>query len=133
MDKNMRGHKMSKKDIEDWSKLYNYVKKNVLGYDEMQMLTKNQSLRLKGLLNGKYIANKNIESTVDYSSEIVLLTFKYSMPDIRKALSTVWFANEDHKFNYILKIVHGNIDTVFAKMEELNKKNNELAFQKSVI
>lgn len=127
MGKNNSYHKMTRKDANDWSKLYNYVKHDVLGYGASQCLTRKQNLRLKGLSNGKYIDNKNIKNKVNYSYEVILWTFKYSMPDIRNVLNTVQFQDEEHKFNYILKVVQSNIDTVQNKLQEINnKKNNDM-------
>jgi hypothetical protein len=118
-------NKMTQKDIDDWNELYDYVKYNILGYDKEQKLSRQQILRLKGLLNGKYIANNNIEDMSDYSFEIVLITFKFCMPDIRRVLHTVKFRDENHKFNYILRIVEDNINTVYLKMKKLDRAKEE--------
>lgn len=125
MAKRIPKNKMTQKDIDDWNELYLYVKTNVLGYDEDQCLSKQQVLRLKGLLSNKYMENSNISNTANYSYEIVLLTFKFCMPDIRRALSTVSFRDENHKFNYILRIVEDNINTVYLKMKKLEKAKEE--------
>ena len=125
MAKRVPKNKMSREDIDGWNKLYQYVKYDVLKYDEGMKLSKQQILRLKGLLNGKYMDNNNIESTANYSYEIILLSFKYSMPDIRRALSTISFRDENHKFNYILRIVEDNINTVYLKMKKLEKAKEE--------
>ena len=129
MAKRVPKNKMSQEDIDNWNKLYEYVKYDVLGYDQNQGLSRQQILRLKGLLNNKYMANNNIESTANYSYEIVLLTFKFCMPDIRRALHTVNFSDESHKFNYILRIVEDNINTVYLKMKKLEKAKEEAAKQ----
>lgn len=129
MVKRVPKNKMSQEDIENWNKLYDYVKRDVLGYDEKQGLSRPQVLRLKGLLNNKYMANNSIESTADYSFEIILLTFKFCMPDIRRVLHTVNFRDESHKFNYILRIVEDNINTVYLKMKKLEKSKEEAAKQ----
>lgn len=117
-------HKMSKQETEDWNELYFYVKSNVLGYDENQSLSKTMVLRLKGLLNNKFMANNKIKDTANYSYKVVLNTFKYCMPDIQRCLQTKSFNNEMHKFNYILSIVENNLNTVYVKMKQ-NKKSEE--------
>lgn len=119
--------RMSIKDKEDWDKLYEYVRHNVMGYDENQSLSKNMVLRLKGLLNNKFMANNNVEDTSNYSYETILLTFKFCMPDIQKGLRSTSFRDESHKFNYILKIVENNINTVYmgVKNSEKNKQKTE--------
>ena len=52
--------RMSTKDKADWDKLYEYVRHNVMGYDENQSLSKNMVLRLKGLLTNKFMANNKV-------------------------------------------------------------------------
>ena len=120
----MAKKKMSEKEKQDWETLYFYVK-NLLGYDENQALSSTMVLRLKGLLTNKFIENNNIESTANYSYETILYTFKFSSPDINRALRTNSFKDEMHKFNYILKIVEKNINTVYMKMKNIQKAKEE--------
>ena len=115
---------MSAKEKKDWESLYYYVK-DILGYDENQALSNTMVLRLKGLLTNKFIENKNIESTANYSYETILNTFKFCHPSIQKALRTNNFKDENHKFNYILKIVEKDINTVYMKMKNIEKAKEE--------
>lgn len=108
---------MTEKDIQDWDALYMYVK-NIMKYDENQSLSNSMVLRLKGLLTNKFMENNNTKSTANYSYETILNTFKYSSPDIQKALRTCNFQDEQHKFNYILKIVEKNINNVYVRMKK---------------
>jgi hypothetical protein len=121
----MARKKMTEKDKQDWDNLYTYVKKNVMGYDDNQALSSNMVLRLKGLLTNKFIENGNIASTANYSYETILNAFKYSSLDINKALRINNFKDESHKFNYILKIVEKNINTVYVKMKNAEKAKEE--------
>ena len=118
--------RMSVKDKENWTELYEYVRKNIMGYDENQSLSKNMVLRLKGLLTNKFMANNNIDDTSNYSYETILLTFKFCMPDIQRGLKGSSFRDETHKFNYVLKIVESNINTVYMRV-----KNSEKSKQKT--
>ena len=120
----MAKRKMSEKDKQDWENLYYYVK-NLLGYDENQALSSTMVLRLKGLLANKFIENNNIENTANYSYETVLNTFKFSSLDIQRALKNNIFKDEMHRFNYILKIVEKNINTVYVKMKNIEKAKEE--------
>lgn len=120
----MAKKKMSEKDKQDWETLYYYVK-NLLSYDENQALSSTMVLRLKGLLTNKFMENNNITSTANYSYETILSTFKFCSPEISKALRTNRFADEMHKFNYILKIVEKNINTVYMKMKNAQKAKEE--------
>lgn len=116
---------MTEKEKQDWESLYNYVKINIMGYDENQALSSTMVLRLKGLLTNKFIENNNIQSTANYSYETILNTFKFCSPDIQRALRVNNWANEMHKFNYILKIVEKSINTVYMRMKNAEKAKEE--------
>lgn len=113
------------KEKDEWDALYQYVRFNVLGYDENQSLSKNMVLRIKGLSSNKFMANNNIADTANYSYDIVLNTFKFCMPDIQKALNNNSFKDENHKFNYILKIVESNLNNVYIRMKNVKKTKEE--------
>ena len=121
----MARKKMTEKEKQDWESLYMYVKSNIMGYDENQALSSTMVLRLKGLLTNKFIENNNIESTANYSYETILNTFKFCSPDIQRALRTGSFKDESHRFNYILKIVEKNINTVYMRMSNAQKAKEE--------
>ena len=116
---------MTEQEKRDWESLYMYVKINIMGYDENQALSNAMVLRLKGLLTNKFMENKNVESTANYSYETILNTFKFCYPDISRALRTNNWANEMHKFNYVLKVVEKNINTVYIKMKNVQKAKEE--------
>ena len=120
----MAKKKMTEKEKQDWESLYFYVK-NLMGYDENQALSSTMVLRLKGLLTNKFIENNNIESTSNYSYEVILNTFKFCSPTINKALKTNSWANEMHRFNYILKVVEGNINNVYLRMKNVQRAKEE--------
>ena len=113
--------RMSMQDKEDWSALYEYVKANIMGYDNNQSLSKSMVLRLKGLLNNKFMANNQVQDTANYSYLTVLNTFKFCTPDIQKYLRSKTFQDENHKFNYILKIVESNLNNVYMRMKNVKK------------
>lgn len=121
----MAKKKMTEKEKQDWESLYNYVKSNIMGYDENQALSSTMVLRLKGLLTNKFIENNNIESTANYSYETILNTFKFCSPDIKRALRTNNFKDEMHRFNFILKIVERNINDVYLRMKSVEKAKED--------
>ena len=121
----MAKKKLTAKEKQDWENLYYYVKSNIMGYDENQALSSMMVLRLKGLLTNKFIENGNITSTANYSYETILNTFKFCSIDIQRALTNNNFKDESHKFNYILKIVEKNINTVYMKMKNIEKAKEE--------
>ena len=120
----MAKKKMSEKDKQDWESLYFYVR-NLLGYDENQALSKAMVLRLKGLSTNKFIENNNIQDGANYSYEVILNTFKFCSIDVKKALRTNSFKDEMHRFNYLLKIIEKNINTVYMKMKNFEKAKVE--------
>lgn len=122
----MAKRKMTEEEKVAWENLYNYVKINVMGYDQNQALSTTMVLRLKGLLTNKFIENKSIESTANYSYETILNTFKYCSMDIQKALKSNNWKDEMHKFNYILKIVEKNINTVYMKSKNIEKTKEKI-------
>lgn len=121
----MARKKMTEKEKQDWESLYYYVK-NLMGYDENQSLSNAMVLRLKGLLTNKFMENKNINSTANYSYETILNAFKFCYPDIQRVLGTMSFVDEMHKFNVVLKIVERNINTVYIRMKNAKKAKEEI-------
>lgn len=121
----MARKKMTKEEKMAWDELYTYVRKNIMGYDDNQALSSTMVLRLKGLLTNKFMENGKIEASANYSYETILNTFKYSSLDIQRALRTNNFKDESHKFNYILKIVEKNINTVYVRMKNAEKAKEE--------
>lgn len=120
----MAKKKMTEQEKKDWESLYYYVKK-LLNYDENQSLSNTTVLRLKGLSTNKFIENKNIENTANYSYKVILNTFKFCSSEIEKALRTNNFKDEQHKVNYILKIVEKNLNNVYVRMKNLEKAKEE--------
>lgn len=124
MAKETKKH-MSIEDKKDWEQLYEYVRKNVLGYDKNQSLSREMVLRLKGLLNNKYMANNNIANTSNYSYKTVLNTFKFCLPDIQRGLCSNDFKDERHRFNYTLKIVESNLNNVYMRMKKAERSKQK--------
>lgn len=124
MAKTTKKH-LSQEDKLYWEQLYEYVRHNVLAYDANQSLSRNMVLRLKGLLSNKFMENNNIADTSNYSYQTVLNTFKFCMPDIQRGLRSNSFTDENHKFNYVLKIVESNLNTVYLKMKNAEKSKQK--------
>lgn len=117
--------KMTDKERQDFETLYQYVKK-ILGYGEDMALSKFMVLRLKGLSEGKFHANKKIKSTASYDYNTIYLTFVYCKADIQKALQTKTFQSEQNKFNYIMAIVENNINDVVIRLKNAKKNEQKL-------
>ena len=123
---NMAKKKMTEKEIQDWDALYMYVKNNIMKYDENQALPSSMVLRLKGLLVNKFMENNSIQDSANYSYEVILNTFKFCSPSIMRALRNNSFKDENHKFNYILKIVENNINNVYMRMKTIEKTEEKI-------
>ena len=121
----MAKKKMTEKEKEDWDALYQYVRKNIMNYDDNQALSSKMVLRLKGLLTNKFMENNNIKDTANYSYEVILNTFKFCSPQISRALRTNNFNDEMHKFNFVLKIVENNINNVYVRMKNIEKAKED--------
>lgn len=122
MAKKPAARRMSKKEQEEFDKLYEYVLVNILGYKlGEQSLSTNMVLRLKGMRYNKFMENRHIKDTADYSFELILNTFKYCSLDIQKALRTVNFKDENHKFNYVMRIVEDNLNEVYMRTKNAQK------------
>lgn len=117
---------MTKEEKKEWDALYEYVRTNIMGYDKNQSLPRDVVARLKGLLTGNYKANRHIKKNADYSYATILNTFKFCSPDIQKALRNNSFRDEQHKFNYITKIVERNINTVYLRMKKAEQTKKEV-------
>lgn len=121
----MAKKKLTEEEKIAWDNLYQYVKSNIMGYDQNQALSSTMVLRLKGLLSGKFIENNNTENKANYSYETILNTFKFCSNDIQKALRTNSFKDESHRFNYVLKIVEKNINDVYMRMKSVERAKEE--------
>ena len=110
--------KMTKQEKEEFDALYEYVRTEIMEYDKRQSLSRVMVLRLKGLKTNKFIENRNIQNTADYSYAVILETFKMCTPVIKQAMKRNLFKDEQHRFNYILKIIEPKINTVYKKMQQ---------------
>ena len=108
-----------------FQKLCDYVKKEIMGYDENQKLSSYMCLRLRGMKDGKFIANKATTPMAHYSYDVILLTFKYIKPRLDTILSGKKFTSDQHKFNYIMVVVSNNINTVYNKVKKLNEERRQ--------
>ena len=124
-EKKEKVRKMTKQENEEWDALYEYVRTRVMGYDCKQHLEPYIVLRLKGLAEGKTVANRKTKANACYSYLLILNTFKYCMPDIQRAVSRIAFKDTCGKFNYIMRIVENNINTVYIRMKNAEKAKEE--------
>lgn len=111
---------------EEWIELYEYVKKEILKYDDNMKLPKFLILRLKGIKDGKFIANKNTQTLGDYTFKIVLMTFKINKFEIINAISSSGkFKDEKHKINYMMAIVESKINDTYIRLNKIKKSETD--------
>jgi hypothetical protein len=109
----------------DWCELHDYVKKEILQYDDNIKLPKYMILRLQGLKDGKFIANKKIQPNASYEYKTILYTFKICKPKILQYLTAnkTKFKDEKHKFNSIMIFIENEINDVVLRIK--NKQQSE--------
>lgn len=116
---------MTEKEKKDWDDVYQYFKKEIMGYDENQSLDRSTTLRLKGLKTGQYIANHKHTALANYPYPIILLTLKYVKPRLDDLFKVTKFNDEQHKVNYVLKIVEANINNVYNKAKQIKEEQTK--------
>lgn len=105
--------KMTEQEIKDWKELCSYVKKDILKYDDSIKFPKFLILRLKGLKNGKFMANNKTEPLANYTFSEILLTFKANKIYLDNILKNDQkFKDEKHKINYIMTIIESKITDI---------------------
>lgn len=122
----MAKQKMTKQEKEEWDELYQYVKKEILGYSDEQALTPKQVLKLKGLTQGKFVFNKKTSAVANYSYKIILYTFMAYKTEILNYISGKSFVDEQHKFNGILVIVREHINDIYMRTKNAKKTQEQI-------
>ncbi len=112
--------KMTKQEKQDWLDLCSYIKLQILEYSKEMKFPKELALRLKGLSDGKFIANKYIPAQAKYDFKTILITCKICRPKIVSYLKNnqTKIKNESHKINLILMFVEKEINDVYIRLRE---------------
>lgn len=103
------------KETDDWDELYQYVKKDILGYSEGQILSRFQVRILRNLRNGEYVVRNKKMINKGYPYKVILYTFKLKKKDILSSIYGKTFNDEKHKFNYIMVIVINSINDIYKR------------------
>ena len=118
--------KMTEKDKEDWKKLYDYIKYDILGYPSNIQLPKMLVLKLKGLERGQDVANNNCNLNASYGYDIILLTFKLKRNDILKSFKYKNFKTEQAKINYMMAIIQNSINDVYLSIQQIKQQEQNI-------
>lgn len=119
--------KYSKEQNQDWIDLCTYVKDNILNYSSDMKFPKYLALRLKGLSEGNFIANKNIKSNAKYPFKTILLTCKLVKPKIQNYFinNNIKIKDEYHKINLVMYFIEQEINDVVLRLQQ-KQKNDEI-------
>lgn len=112
--------KTKKESNEEWNNLYKYVREDILMYVD-KAIPKYMILRLRGLAEGKFMANKKVAPMAKYEYNDILMTFKINKVKIHSALKNVEFKDERHMFNYVMVIIENSINDVVAIIRKKEK------------
>lgn len=107
----------------DWCDLYEFVKKEIMGYTPDMKLPQYMVLRLKGLAKGQFLANPNQKPMASYDFKIILYTFKICKTKILDwfRLNEVKFKDEQHKFNSSMIFIEKEINDVVIRLKQAKK------------
>ena len=126
-----------KLENDDWDKVYEYFKSQVLELPDGASLSQHAVERLLGLRVGQYKpGHRNVRVVKrGYSFSTIYYTLVYSLQAIKRAQKTVNFKNEKHEIDYIMVIVNSNINFVqkrllavemqYKKVEKIKKENED--------
>ena len=117
--------RMTKEEKKQWDELYSYVKE-LMGYDEKTALDRYFVLRLKGLKEGKFIANNKTKLYGEYTFQEILATFMYCKSEIVKGLTFNDFKDNQHKINYIMFLVELQLNMIRERIRNKVKEEKQI-------
>lgn len=122
-----REQNKTRKD-KDWMELCDYVKKEILLYDDNMKFPSYLALKLQGLKKGKHIANNKIKDAASYDDYTLLCTFKLCKGKILDYISKneSRIVDEKHRINLIIKMVEPEINDVYSRLLSIKRDNDSL-------
>ena len=117
--------KMSEQEIKEWDELYQYVKRDIFEYNS-EKLPNYMVLRLKGLKEGKFIANTKLVPMANYEFSHILYTFKANKMKKKQIVKSQDFKNEQHKFNTIMMIIEKEINDMVNRLRQVDKSKQKI-------
>jgi hypothetical protein len=117
-------------DLKKWDDLYQYIKKDLFGYDQGQKLSQYLIKRILGLRSGSFAPSKNKKvflSKDGYPYEVILMTCKVKKMDILNAISDKSKVNDEtHRDNLIMVIIQNSINDVYLKMKDKEESDKRV-------
>jgi hypothetical protein len=117
--------KKPRKD-QEFRDLCDYIKDEIMEYGNEMKLTKQMVLRIKGLAEGKFIANRKTKPLANYSFKVILYTFKICKSKILSAFHGKAFQSEMNKFNYGMAIIESEINDVAIRLNNVEKSKEKV-------
>ena len=116
--------KMTEKEKHDWYDLCDYIKYEILEYSPEMKIPQTLALRLKGLAQGNFMANKYIKPNASYTYEQILITCKVCKPKIKDYFSknSAKINGETHK----MKFLEHEINDVVLKIQQKEQIDTEI-------
>lgn len=111
---------------QDFRDVCEYIENEIMQYGEDMKLNKPMALRIKGLSNGQFMANKKHKPQANYDFKTILLTFKLCKGTILSAIHGKDFKNEMQKFNYCMAIVESEINDVCIRLKKVEKSKEKM-------
>ena len=118
--------RMTEEEKRDWNELYSYVHDVIMGYDKKTVLDRYFVLRLKGLKEGKFIANNKTRLYGEYTFQEILATFIYCKNEIVKGLTFNDFKDTQHKINYIMFLVELQLNMIRERIRDKTKEEKQI-------
>ena len=106
--------------------MYEYVKTEILRYDKDVKLPKYFFLRLKGLTQGKFMCNNNINPNANYSEKAIKLTFMSLKDKIHWVMDNKGIDEEQKLLNYVMTMIEGNINDTVKSLKYKEKQQDKL-------
>lgn len=112
----------------DWIRLCEYVKKEILEYDDNMKFPKQLALKLQGIKHGQFVANNKLDKNANYDDYTILCTFMLCKKKILNYLhnNKTKIKDEQHKINIILKIIEPEINDVYIRIQNAKKMKQNL-------
>ncbi len=114
-----------------WTELCEYVKKEILEYDDNMKFPRYLALKLQGIKRGEHIANNDHAADANYDDYTILCAFKLC----RKKIVTYLHDNEKkikderHRINLIMKMIEPEINDVYLRIQRAEKTKSKVEQQ----
>lgn len=119
------------KENEQWIELCEYVKKEILEYDDNMKFPQYLALKLQGIKRGEHIANNAHKINASYDNYTILCTFKLCKKKIVTYLheNETKITDEKHKINLIMRMIEPEINDVYLRIQGAEKTQTRVKQQ----